>query len=125
MFNNKEKELNAAGYTIAGGQVLDASGGPVAGEAAYGDVWYADEHVEAIMAGEVMPSLTTTTAGSASNQAMVTVAEETTIVETEVVRARNAKGQLVGDDPSTPDINEAWTTKIKKKVIGKKKAKKD
>ena len=121
MFNNKEKELNAAGYTIAGGQVLDASGGPVAGEAAYGDVWYADEHVEAIMAGEVMPSLTTTTAGSASNQAMVTVAEETTIVETEVVRARNAKGQLVGDDPSTPDINEAWTTKIKNKVTGKKK----
>ena len=128
MFNNKEKELNAAGYTVVDGQVLDASGGPVAGEAAYGDVWYADEHVEAIMAGEVMPSLTTTTAGSASNQAMVTVTEETTIVEpeeTEVVRARNAKGQLVGDDPSTPDINEAWTTKIKKKVIGKKKAKKD
>jgi len=124
MFNNKEKELNAAGYTIAGGQVLDASGGPVAGEAAYGDVWYADEHVEAIMAGEVMPSLTTTTAGSASNQAMVTVAEKTTIVEpeeTEVVRARNSKGQLVGDDPSTPDINEAWTTKIKKKIKGKKK----
>ena len=125
MFNNKEKELSAAGYTVVDGQVLDASGGPVAGEAAYGDVWYADEHVEAIMAGEVMPSLTTTTAGSASNQAMVTVTEETTIVETEVVRARNAKGQLVGDDPSTPDINEAWTTKIKKKVIGKKKAKKD
>ena len=125
MFNNKEKELNAAGYTVVDGQVLDASGGPVAGEAAYGDIWYADEHVEAIMAGEVMPSLTTTTAGSASNQAMVTVTEETTIVETEVVRARNAKGQLVGDDPSTPDINEAWTTKIKKKVTSKKKAKKD
>ena len=53
---------------------------------------------------------------------MVTVTDETTIVdaadklevedyEVEVVRARNAKGQLVGDDPSTPDINEAWTTK--------------
>ena len=116
MFNNKEKELNAAGYTIAGGQVLDASGGPVAGEAAYGDVWYADEHVEAIMSGEVM----------------VTVTEETTIVdaadkpeakdyEVEVVRARNDKGQLVGDDPSTPDVNEAWTTKVKKKITRKKK----
>ena len=23
-------------------------------------------------------------------------------------RARNAKGQLVGDNPDTPDINEAW-----------------
>ena len=127
MFNNKEKELNAAGYTVVDGQVLDASGGPVAGEAAYGDVWYADEHVEAIMAGEVMPILTTTTAGSVSNQAMVTVTEEIPIeeIKAKLVRARNAKGQLVGDDPSTPDINEAWTTKIKNKIKGKKKAKKD
>ena len=31
------------------------------------------------------------------------------------VRARNDKGQLVGDDPSTPDVNEAWTTKVVKK----------
>ena len=23
-------------------------------------------------------------------------------------RARNEKGQLIGDDPSTPDVNEAW-----------------
>tara|TARA_R100001369_G_scaffold25667_2_gene46706 strand:+ start:13646 stop:13912 length:267 start_codon:yes stop_codon:yes gene_type:complete len=23
-------------------------------------------------------------------------------------RARNSKGQLIADDPSTPDINEAW-----------------
>ena len=23
-------------------------------------------------------------------------------------RARNAKGQLKADDPSTPDVNEAW-----------------
>jgi|TARA_Y100001951_G_scaffold84970_1_gene74633 hypothetical protein len=35
------------------------------------------------------------------------------------VRARNKKGQLIGDDPSTPDINEAWTTKVVKKVKGK------
>ena len=27
---------------------------------------------------------------------------------TETKRARNEKGQLVGDDPSTPDVNEAW-----------------
>jgi hypothetical protein len=25
-----------------------------------------------------------------------------------LVRARNDLGQFVGDDPSTPDINEAW-----------------
>ncbi len=26
----------------------------------------------------------------------------------EPVRARNDKGQLIGDDPDTPDVNEAW-----------------
>ena len=36
-------------------------------------------------------------------------------------RARNAKGHLKADDPSTPDINEAWEGGKKKK---KKKAKK-
>ena len=25
-------------------------------------------------------------------------------------RARNPKGQLKGDDPSTPNVNEAWDT---------------
>ena len=34
-------------------------------------------------------------------------------------RARNDKGQLVGDDESTPDVNEAYTTKrVKRKDNG-------
>ena len=33
--------------------------------------------------------------------------------ETEKVRARNEKGHYIKDDPSTPDVNEAWTTKPK------------
>lgn len=41
--------------------------------------------------------------------------------EVKKVRARNKKGQLMADDPSTPDVNEAWTTKIIKKVTRKKK----
>ena len=28
----------------------------------------------------------------------------------EKVRARNELGQFVGDDPATPDVNEAWTS---------------
>ncbi len=36
-------------------------------------------------------------------------------------RARNAKGQLQKDDPSTPDVNEAWEGG---KAPKKKKAKK-
>jgi hypothetical protein len=42
-------------------------------------------------------------------------------------RARNDKGQLIADDPSTPDVNEAWeggkapkTTKKKAATRGKK-----
>lgn len=36
------------------------------------------------------------------------------------VRARNDKGHYVKDDPTTPE-NEAWTTKIVKKITRKKK----
>ena len=42
--------------------------------------------------------------------------------EVKKVRARNKKGQLMADDPTTPE-NEAWTTKIVKKITGKKKKK--
>ena len=41
-------------------------------------------------------------------------------------RARNDKGQLIGDDPSTPDVNEAFVgcKKPKKKAVKKTPAKK-
>lgn len=39
---------------------------------------------------------------------------------TEKVRARNSKGHYVKDDPTTPE-NEAWVTKIKKKIKSKTK----
>ena len=49
----------------------------------------------------------------------------------EVKRARNKKGQLIGDDPDTPDVNEAWEggeapkkTTAKKKTTKKKTTKK-
>ena len=32
------------------------------------------------------------------------------------VRTRNKKGHYVADDKSTPDVNEAWTTKRVKKT---------
>ena len=35
------------------------------------------------------------------------------------VRARNKKGHYVADDKSTPDVNEAWTTKRVKKTSKK------
>ena len=30
------------------------------------------------------------------------------VIEDEPVRARNDKGHYIADDPSTPDVNEAW-----------------
>lgn len=51
--------------------------------------------------------------------------EQTVDIESEVEpkRARNEKGQLIGDDPDTPEINEAWEggkAPAKKKTTKKK-----
>jgi|TARA_R110000744_G_scaffold94119_2_gene181735 hypothetical protein len=62
--------------------------------------------------------------GHAMEVKVEAIAEE----EGEPVRARNEKGQLKGDDPDTPDVNEAWEggeapeVKTKKKRTTKKKA---
>ena len=37
-------------------------------------------------------------------------------------RARNDKGQLIGDDPSTPEVNEAWVGGTAPSKSAKKKA---
>ena len=45
-------------------------------------------------------------------------------VEDKEVRARTEKGQYVGDDKSTPDIDEAYTTvEVKKKKKGRSRKK--
>jgi len=43
----------------------------------------------------------------------------------EKVRARNDDGTLKADDPSTPDVNEAWEEKPVKKKRGRPLKKKD
>ena len=46
-------------------------------------------------------------------------------IKIEKVRARNKDGTLKGDDPSTPDVNEAWVEKpIAKKLVQKLTSKK-
>ena len=51
--------------------------------------------------------------------------DEKVEVPAEVKRARNEKGQLQADDPSTPDVNEAWEGgKAPKKTAKKKTTKK-
>jgi len=46
-------------------------------------------------------------------------------IKTEKVRARNVDGTLKADDPSTPDVNEAWEEKPVKKKRGRPAKKKD
>ena len=48
--------------------------------------------------------------------------EEEVEVPAEVKRARNEDGTLKGDDPSTPDVNEAWEGGEAPKKTTKKKA---
>ena len=46
-------------------------------------------------------------------------------IKTNPVRARNDNGTLKADDPSTPDVNEAWEDKPVKKKRGRPPKKKD
>ena len=39
-------------------------------------------------------------------------------------RARNENGTLKADDPTTPDVNEAWQVQLPKKKAGRPKKKK-
>ena len=58
-----------------------------------------------------------------NNWAMEIKVEDTSDLETtEPVRARNEKGHYVADDPSTPDINEAYEGGVAPKKTTKKKS---
>ena len=113
-YYHKYKEaLESAGYTVdAGGYVWDAMGNQSAGEDNYGNVQSKDPNVTDICRqAEAAPK----------PKAKPAKKETKKVVETlEVVRARDADGSFIADDPSTPDVNEAWVVKTVKKVKGKK-----
>ena len=103
IFTDKKSSLEAKGFVVQDDNtVLGPNGQPAAGMDAYGQVWFKEEGIEAICNSEVIPS------------------EEAPVVE--LVRARNENGHFIKDDPET-EVNEAWTTKIIKKIRPKKKKK--
>lgn len=77
-------------------------------------------HVKLYKAGEELPDnefglalgKSFIQAGLAEETKVISVTETKTIEPTKTTitgkRARNKKGQLIGDDPNTPSINEAW-----------------
>ncbi len=109
--------LEANGYTVEeSGCVRDSMGNQAAAEDAYGNVQCKDPNVtELCRQAEAKPAakkkVTKKAASVVSDEEMEEVA----------VRARNEKGHYIKDDPDTPE-NEAWTTKMVKKVKGTKKA---
>ena len=44
------------------------------------------------------------------------VAKKAKVETLEMTRARDEDGQFIADDPTTPDVNEAWIVKTVKKV---------
>ena len=112
IFTDKKSSLEAKGFVVQDDNtVLGLNGQPEAGMDAYGQVWFKDETIEAIC-NKVEEEAT-------PEEALVAVDP----VETELVRARNDKGHYIKDDPDT-EVNEAWTTKVIKKLKPNKKKKK-
>ena len=76
---------------------------------AYGQMWFKDETIEAIC-------------NTVEEAAPVVEPEVAPVVEEELIRARNENGHFIKDDPET-EVNEAWTTKVIKKLKPNKKKK--
>ena len=112
--------LEANGYTVDDqGCVRDSMGNQSAAEDAYGNVQCKDPNVtELSRQAEAKPAAKKKKAAPKKAEPTPEPEEE---MEEVTVRARNEKGHYMKDDPNTPE-NEAWTTKMVKKVKGTKKA---
>ena len=110
IFTDKKSSLEAKGYVVQDANtVLGLNGQPEAGMDAYGQMWFKDETIEAIC-------------NTVEEAAPVVEPKVAPVVEEELVRARNENGHFIKDDPDT-EVNEAWTTKVLKKLKPNKKKK--
>ena len=116
-YHKYQDALEAKGYRIdENGWVRDRMGNQAAGQDRFGNVYSNDPNVTRICqeAEASMTAIPKPRAKKAKKK------EETEVVETlEMVRARDENGHFIADDPSTPDVNEAWVVKTVKKVIKK------
>ncbi len=89
-FKKCEKELNKAGYAISGDFVINSRGDVVGQMDPYGEFHSSEEAViEAIRKAMSAPAPVKKTKATKK-------------------RARDEDGHFKADDPSTPDVNEAW-----------------
>ena len=115
-YHKYKDALEAKGYRVdEHGYVWDAQGNQAAGEDNYGNVQSKDPNVNAICQ-EAEMSLATK-AKAAVKKVVKKVAPKAKAVkkdDLEIVRARDENGHFIADDPSTPDVNEAYVVKSKK-----------
>jgi len=116
-YHKYQDALEAKGYRVdENGWVRDRMGNQAAGQDRFGNVYSNDPNVTRIC--QEAEAAMTKTPKPRSKKAVKK--EETEVVETlEMVRARDENGHFIADDPSTPDVNEAWVVKTVKKVIKK------
>ena len=118
-FYHKYKDaLEAKGYRVdEHGYVWDSMGNQAAGEDNYGNVQSKDANVTAICqeAETSLISKATAAAKKVVNKVTQTKKKGTPkdVAGLEIVRARDENGHFIADDPSTPDVNEAYVVKNK------------
>ena len=114
-FYHKYREaLEAKGYRVDDhGYVWDARGNQAAGEDRWGNVQSKDPNVNAICQEAEMGLATK--AKTAVKKAVKKVKQKVGKDDLEIVRARDENGHFIADDPSTPDVNEAYVVKSKNK----------
>ena len=103
MFESHKKELEKLGYKVYSNKVTGPKGDVIASVNPYGTVESKDPAVLKALKTPIKPK-------KAAKKPSVKDPE------VEVVRARTESGEFVSDDPFTPEVNEAWVAKIKKKV---------
>jgi hypothetical protein len=107
-FTAWKSELEKCGYVVTEDLITTKRGDVLAGKDPYGGYFISDSRIQDIVSRKPVKTK------PASKQKVIT--EE----ELEMVRARDENGHFVADDPTTPDVNEAWVVKTVKKAVRKK-----
>lgn len=106
-FTDWKAELEANGYVVTEDLITTHRGDVLAGKDPYGGYFIADSRIQDIVSKK--PAV------KKAAPKKKAISEE----ELEMVRARDGDGKFIPDDPSTPDVNEAWVVKTVKKAVKK------
>ena len=113
-YHKYQDALEAKGYRVdEHGYVWDSMGNQAAGEDNYGNVQSKDPNVNAICQ-EAEMGLATKAKTAVKKAVKKVKAKVEKKDDLEIVRARDENGHFIADDPSTPDVNEAYVVKTKK-----------